>query len=48
LLEEFVDQHAADPPSVLVRALGETVQHFYDGASPPDDLTILAIRRNPA
>jgi serine phosphatase RsbU (regulator of sigma subunit) len=47
-LEAFVDQHAADPPAVLVRAIGETVQQFYDGASPPDDLTILAIRRNPA
>lgn len=46
-LERFVDEHATDPPSVLVRAIGEAVQQFYEGASPPDDLTILAVRRKP-
>jgi serine phosphatase RsbU (regulator of sigma subunit) len=45
-LEELVRKHAQAPVSDIVRTVGESVEAHYVGTSPPDDLTILALRRN--
>ncbi len=45
-LEELIDQHAADPVQELVEQVGRHVSAHYVGDTPPDDLTILAVRRN--
>ncbi|MBL9124187.1 MAG: SpoIIE family protein phosphatase [Planctomycetaceae bacterium] len=45
-LEELVRAHATAPVAELVRRVGESVEDHYVGLSPPDDLTILAVRRN--
>jgi serine phosphatase RsbU (regulator of sigma subunit) len=45
-LEEILRAHAAAPVSEIVRRVGESVEAHYVGTSPPDDLTILALRRN--
>jgi phosphoserine phosphatase len=46
-LKDFVRQHAGEPASVLVRHIGESVTAHCGGATPADDLTILALRRTP-
>lgn len=45
-LEQIVREHAGAPVADIVRRVGESVERHYVGESPPDDLTILAIRRN--
>ncbi len=45
-LEGIVRQMASAPVSEIVRTVGENVESHYLGDSPPDDLTILAARRN--
>jgi sigma-B regulation protein RsbU (phosphoserine phosphatase) len=45
-LESLIRRHAAAPVSELVLAIGREVAAFYVGEHPPDDLTILAARRN--
>ncbi len=45
-LEGLIRQHAAAPVPELVRAIGREVEAYYVGEDPPDDLTILAARRN--
>lgn len=45
-LERLVRQHAAAPVGEIVTAIAQAVTAHYVGESPPDDLTILALRRN--
>jgi phosphoserine phosphatase len=45
-LEEIVREHASAPVDEIVSRIGESVEGHYVGESPPDDLTILAARRN--
>lgn len=45
-LEQIVLEHCEEPVSEIVRAIGDAVEAHYIGESPPDDLTVLAIRRN--
>jgi len=45
-LEDIVRRMATRPIVELVGQIGAEVESHYDGASPPDDLTILALRRN--
>lgn len=45
-LEEILRANAKAPVTEIVRLVGESVEAHYVGTSPPDDLTILALRRN--
>lgn len=45
-LEAIVGDAASLPVAQIVSRLGEAVQDHYGGGSPPDDLTILILRRN--
>jgi serine phosphatase RsbU (regulator of sigma subunit) len=45
-LMDAVRKRAAEPMEVLVREIGREVELHYVGESPPDDLTLLALRRN--
>jgi serine phosphatase RsbU (regulator of sigma subunit) len=45
-LEGIIRAHAQSPVEEIVRAVGRAVEAHYVGESPPDDLTILAARRN--
>jgi serine phosphatase RsbU (regulator of sigma subunit) len=45
-LEEIIRENASAPVAEVVRLIGESVELHYVGESPPDDLTILAARRN--
>jgi len=44
-VEELVRRHAAAPILDLVGQIGNAVEAHYEGDNPPDDLTILAVRR---
>jgi serine phosphatase RsbU (regulator of sigma subunit) len=45
-LENIVRDMSAAPLTDLVHKIGAEVSAHYEGDSPPDDLTILALRRN--
>lgn len=45
-LEQIIRENATAPVAEIVRLVGENVEQHYVGESPPDDLTILAARRN--
>jgi serine phosphatase RsbU (regulator of sigma subunit) len=45
-LQDCILKGAADPLPELVRNIGRAVELHYVGDSPPDDLTLLAVRRN--
>ncbi len=45
-LEEIFRRHAALSIPAIVERVGHAVQAHYSDVSPPDDLTILAVRRN--
>jgi serine phosphatase RsbU (regulator of sigma subunit) len=45
-LEQIIRTHAGEPVAQIVRHVGRAVEAHYVGESPPDDLTILAARRN--
>jgi len=45
-LQDIVAEQARAPVRELVRQVGAQVEAYYQGESPPDDLTILAVRRN--
>jgi serine phosphatase RsbU (regulator of sigma subunit) len=45
-LKDLVQRLAAEPIETLVREIGRQVELHYVGESPPDDLTLLALRRN--
>jgi phosphoserine phosphatase RsbU/P len=45
-LMDLVRKLAAAPVETLVREIGREVELHYVGESPPDDLTLLALRRN--
>jgi serine phosphatase RsbU (regulator of sigma subunit) len=45
-LERIIRDCAKQPVSEIVREVGRQVELHYAGESPPDDLTILATRRN--
>lgn len=45
-LEAIIRRLAAAPIQELVRSIGREVELHYVGDSPPDDLTVLALRRN--
>ena len=45
-LQECIIQGASGPLPELVRNIGRAVELHYVGDSPPDDLTLLALRRN--
>lgn len=45
-LQEIVRSFRSEPTPLLVEHIGEQVTRHYVGDSPPDDLTILALRRN--
>jgi phosphoserine phosphatase RsbU/P len=45
-LQECILKGAAGPLPELVRNIGRAVELHYVGDSPPDDLTLLAVRRN--
>jgi sigma-B regulation protein RsbU (phosphoserine phosphatase) len=45
-LQECIRKGAAGPMPELVRDIGRAVELHYVGDSPPDDLTLLAVRRN--
>lgn len=45
-LQECIVQDASGPLPELVRNIGRAVELHYVGDSPPDDLTLLAVRRN--
>ena len=45
-LQECILKGAAGPLPELVRNVGRAVELHYVGDSPPDDLTLLAVRRN--
>lgn len=45
-LERLVRKHATAPVTEIVASIAEAVTAHYVGESPPDDLTILALRRN--
>lgn len=44
-LQQLVKRSAAAPIQDLVRSIGRQVELHYVGDSPPDDLTVLALRR---
>lgn len=44
-LKEIIVQHAGDSSSKLVHEIGTHVTGHYVGENPPDDLTVLALRR---
>jgi serine phosphatase RsbU (regulator of sigma subunit) len=45
-LQECIVKGSRGPMSELVRNIGRAVELHYVGDSPPDDLTLLAVRRN--
>ena len=45
-LQDFVRRLAAEPVEAIVREIGRQVELHYVGESPPDDLTLLVVRRN--
>jgi len=45
-LEQIIRDRCNDPVADIVRAVGRQVERHYTGDSPPDDLTMLAARRN--
>ena len=45
-LQQCITKGARDPLPELVRNIGRAVELHYVGDSPPDDLTLLAVRRN--
>jgi len=45
-LEQLVAEAAHQPVREIVELVGGEVEAHYDGAHPPDDLTVLVIRRN--
>ncbi|QGJ72417.1 Protein serine phosphatase with GAF(S) sensor(S) [Planctomycetales bacterium 10988] len=45
-LQQMIGQHAESPIDQLVKKIGREVEAHFVGENPPDDLTILAIRRN--
>jgi serine phosphatase RsbU (regulator of sigma subunit) len=45
-LQECITAGAGGPLPELVRNIGRAVELHYVGDSPPDDLTLLAVRRN--
>jgi len=45
-LEKLIRTGAKKPVQELVESVGREVEGHYQGQAPPDDLTILAIRRN--
>lgn len=45
-LKQLIARLARSPIAEMVRTIGREVQLHYVGESPPDDLTILALRRN--
>jgi sigma-B regulation protein RsbU (phosphoserine phosphatase) len=45
-LQQTIARLAAAPLPELVRSIGREVELHYVGDSPPDDLTVLALRRN--
>lgn len=45
-MRAIIRQHAKAPIADLVRQIGKEVEAHYTGDSPPDDLTVLAARRN--
>lgn len=44
-LEQLLRKLAGAPVSEIVRSIGREVELYYVGDSPPDDLTVLALRR---
>ncbi|HEY2837850.1 MAG TPA: GAF domain-containing SpoIIE family protein phosphatase [Pirellulales bacterium] len=45
-LEAIIRRRARAPLDELVREVGRQVEQHYEGATPPDDLTILVVRRS--
>lgn len=45
-LQAIIERHASAPVADIVRQIGAEVEAHFAGDSPPDDLTVLAIRRN--
>ncbi len=45
-LEQLLRKLAGAPVAELVRSIGREVELYYVGDSPPDDLTVLALRRS--
>ncbi|MFV2068029.1 MAG: PP2C family protein-serine/threonine phosphatase [Pirellulales bacterium] len=45
-LEAILRKTATLPVDEMARQIGEAVQNHYEGTNPPDDLTILLVRRN--
>jgi serine phosphatase RsbU (regulator of sigma subunit) len=45
-LQRIIRDRCDEPVGDIVRAVGRQVESHYEGDSPPDDLTILAARRN--
>jgi phosphoserine phosphatase RsbU/P len=45
-LMQLIARLARSPVAEMVRTIGREVQLHYVGDSPPDDLTILALRRS--
>lgn len=45
-LQQIISRQAKVPLPELVRAIGREVELYYVGDSPPDDLTVLALRRS--
>jgi phosphoserine phosphatase len=46
-LRQLITRLAGAPIQELVRSIGRQVELHYVGDSPPDDLTVLALRRSP-
>lgn len=44
-LQQIIARQAKAPLNELVRSIGREVELYYVGDSPPDDLTVLALRR---
>jgi serine phosphatase RsbU (regulator of sigma subunit) len=44
-LQQIIARLATAPLPELVRSIGREVELHYVGDSPPDDLTVLALRR---
>jgi phosphoserine phosphatase len=45
-LEKLIAEQSAAPLETMVQTIGAEVSRFYVGTSPPDDLTMIVLRRN--